>query len=69
MKMINQKITKEEAKKLVEENKITVNDEIMDLLGIIEKPKPKEKKKKKNKNQITLNQKIGNIQMITLIIL
>ena len=43
------KITKEEAKKLVEENKITVNDEIMDLLGIIEKPKPKEKKKKKKK--------------------
>ena len=46
------KITKEEAKKLVEENKITVNDEIMDLLGIVEKPKPKEKKKKKKKKVI-----------------
>ena len=48
----NKKITKEEAKKLVEENKITVNDEIMDLLGILEKPKPKEKKKKKKKKVI-----------------
>ncbi len=48
----NKKITKEEAKKLVEENKITVNDEIMDLLGIVEKPKPKEKTKKKKKKII-----------------
>ena len=45
------KITKEQAKKLYEENKITLNDEIMNLLGIVEEPN-KNKKKKKEKESI-----------------